>query len=220
MTRFGPFEFDPTRHQLRRDGANVHLGPKAFALLSLLLEAAPRVVSKAELHSRLWPRGAVSDATLVGLVKELRRALDDRNRQQRFIRTIHRVGYALEVPLERVQAPRGSMTAHWLVAADRRLRLASGENVVGRATESDICVDHSTVSRRHALIVVVGAEARIEDLASKNGTSVGGIELTRPTRLRDGDRVAFGHIPFVYRFESAPSTVTQLSRVSSPSSPV
>ena len=47
--------------------------PKAFDLLTLLINAAPHVVPKAELHGRLWPNGVVTDSTLVGLVQEIRR---------------------------------------------------------------------------------------------------------------------------------------------------
>ena len=50
MARFGPFEFDAARRQVTRDGCDVHLTPKAFDLLGVLIEAAPRVVPKAELH--------------------------------------------------------------------------------------------------------------------------------------------------------------------------
>ena len=213
MTRFGRFELDSARHQLRRDGAHVHLGPKAFELLSLLIEASPRVVAKPELHERLWPRGVVSDATLVALVKELRRALDDRDRQSPVIRTVHRVGYAFEQPLEREEPQSTPLTVHWLLTGERRLPLASGENIVGRAAQAQIWVDHPTVSRRHASIVIVGSEARVEDLRSKNGTSVGGTRLAAPLSLRDGDRVTFGQVLFTYRRgDRNPSTVTQLGR--------
>src|ERR671910_547925 len=92
--RFGPFLLDAARRQLFRDSANVHVTPKAFELLLLLVAAAPRVLSKRELHEQLWPGTYVSDATLVGLVKELRRALDDRDPGAPVIRTAHRVGYA------------------------------------------------------------------------------------------------------------------------------
>ena len=217
MTRFGRFELDPARRQLRRDGVHVHLAPKAFELLSRLIEASPRVVAKAELHERLWPRGIVSDATLTGLVKELRRALDDHDRQNRVIRTVHRVGYAFDHPIERSDSQPEALTAHWLLAGERRLPLVSGENIVGRAGQADVWIDHSTVSRRHARIVVAGAEARVEDLASKNGTSVGENKLAAPLILRDGDRVAFGQVLFTYRrVDASPSTVTQMSRVEAP----
>jgi DNA-binding winged helix-turn-helix (wHTH) protein len=213
MTRFGLFELDATRRQLRRDGAPVHLGPKAFKLLSLLVEASPRVVPKTELHECLWPRGVVADATLVALVKELRRALEDRDRLSPMIRTVHRVGYAFEQPVERESVPT-LLAVHWLMAGDRRLPLTNGVNVVGRAVQANVRIDHSTVSRRHARIVVAGAEARVEDLESKNGTSVGGNRLVEPVILRNGDRVAFGQAPFTYRrVDPNPSTVTQVSRI-------
>ena len=50
MALFGSFEFDAARRQLSREGREVHLTPKAFDLLKVLLEAAPRVVPKGELH--------------------------------------------------------------------------------------------------------------------------------------------------------------------------
>ncbi len=98
-TRFGAFVIHPDRRQLLRDGAEVHLTPKAFDLLTLLMDRAPSVVSKAELHRELWPGTFVSDATLVGLVKELRRALRD-DGQEPAIRTAHRVGYAFARPAD------------------------------------------------------------------------------------------------------------------------
>ncbi|MEY2854213.1 MAG: Oxoglutarate dehydrogenase inhibitor, partial [Pseudomonadota bacterium] len=101
MVRFGAFEFDAVSRRLRRDDIDIHLTPKGFDLLGLLVDAAPRVVAKRELHDRLWPGGAVADATLVALVKQLRRALDDHDRESRLIRTVHGVGYALESPLTR-----------------------------------------------------------------------------------------------------------------------
>ena len=64
-----------------RGDAVVHLTAKAFDLLALLVDEAPRVVRKAELHERLWPGTFVSEAALGALVKELRRALEDRDPQ-------------------------------------------------------------------------------------------------------------------------------------------
>lgn len=217
MTQVGRFELDTARRQLRRDGVSVHLGPKAFELLSLLVEASPSVVSKPALHAHLWPRGIVSDATLTALVKELRRALDDRDRSSPMIRTVHRVGYALERSIDRAQLRPRALTVHWLWAGERRLPLASGENIVGRAAQAQVWIDHSTVSRRHARIVVAGSEARVEDLDSKNGTSVGDNELAEPLILRDGDRVTFGQVPCTYRrIDPSPSTVTHVGRVGAP----
>ena len=55
IVRFGSFTFDARRRQvLHADGGLIHLTPKAFDLLGVLLESSPRVVSKAELHERVW----------------------------------------------------------------------------------------------------------------------------------------------------------------------
>jgi DNA-binding winged helix-turn-helix (wHTH) protein len=41
MIRFGTFEFDAQTRRLRREGVEIHLSPKAFELLALLVDAAP-----------------------------------------------------------------------------------------------------------------------------------------------------------------------------------
>jgi DNA-binding winged helix-turn-helix (wHTH) protein len=218
MAQFGSFEFDPARRQLLYAGREVHLTPKAFDLLAILTDAAPRVVPKAELHERLWPNGIVSDATLVGLVKEVRRAFADHDSRADLIRTAHRVGYAFTAPL--VHAHPAAGIWRWLIVKERRVPLAEGENLVGRDPQSAVWLDYATVSRRHARIVVSGTDTILEDLGSKNGTRVGfEPPLTRAVALRNGDRIGFGQV-FVHYRESAAglSTATQLSRLDGVSS--
>jgi hypothetical protein len=196
------------------------LSPKAFALLALLIDAAPRVVSKKELHERLWPGGAVSDATLVALVKQLRRALGDREREKPIIRTVHRIGYAFEGALRPAEEEHAGgaqeagqcKIAGWLVGAGGgRMMLKEGENVVGRAPECDVHLDHLSVSRRHARIVVGARDVLVEDAGSKNGTSVGGERLVYPRRLGDGDEVSFGLVTLTFRASRAgPPTETHV----------
>ena len=94
VVRFGAFTLDAATRRVMRGTLDVHLTRKAFDLLSLLVLDAPRVVTKTQLHDRLWPGTFVGEATLVSLIKELRRALDDRDRTARVIRTVHGVGYA------------------------------------------------------------------------------------------------------------------------------
>jgi DNA-binding winged helix-turn-helix (wHTH) protein len=212
MARFGSFELDSQRRQLLRDDREIHLTPKAFELLSALIETAPRVVTKAELHDRLWPKGIVSDATLVGLVKELRSALADRDRSAPFIRTVHRVGYAFDAPV--VRAVRLAGAARWLIAGERRIALTEGENLIGRDPEAQVCLDHSTVSRRHARLVVSSASTVLEDLGSKNGTTREGVLLTAAVTLHNGDRFVCGDVSLTYRESRAGlPTITQVRRV-------
>jgi DNA-binding winged helix-turn-helix (wHTH) protein len=200
MIRFGTFEFDAQTRRLRREGVEIHLSPKAFELLALLVEAAPRVVAKRELHAKLWQGGAVADATLVALVKQLRRALDDHDRQAPLIRTVHRVGYALESAVVRRERVLSGPTGCWLMAGQRRLPLVAGENIVGRDATAQVRLDDPVVSRRHARIAVNGTGSQIEDLGSKNGTFIDGKGLeARPVTLRDGNRIAFGTVMVTYR---------------------
>lgn len=104
IVRFGTCTFDAHRRQVLRDNGDViHLTPKAFDLLGLLLESAPSVVRKTEFHERLWPGTFVSDATLAGLVKELRRALEDPPGDVPLIRTSYGVGYAFSGALEKIR---------------------------------------------------------------------------------------------------------------------
>jgi DNA-binding winged helix-turn-helix (wHTH) protein len=199
MMRFGRIEFDPVTRRVSCEGVDIHLTPKAFELLAVLLDGAPRVVSKRELHARLWPGGSVADATLVALIKQLRAALDDRDRAAPLIRTVHRVGYALEIVQTSREPARTSVAARWLTMGHRRLSLASGENIVGRDEAANVRIDDPMVSRRHARILVSGSGALIEDLGSKNGTFIEGQPLTAaPMPLRNGIQLAFGTVPVVY----------------------
>jgi DNA-binding winged helix-turn-helix (wHTH) protein len=211
IERFGPFSLDRQRRVLSREGADVHITPKAFDLLLLLIDEAPRVVAKRELHERVWPDTFVSDATLVGVIKELRRALGDRDAAAPIIRTVNRVGYGFARPVAPTTR-RALSTCHWLAGANRRYPLGVGENVIGRDPESAVPLDAASVSRRHARITVGGAAAVLEDLKSKNGTKVGGVVVVEPVTLRDGDRITVGTVPLVYReSEAGLSTETHAS---------
>jgi DNA-binding winged helix-turn-helix (wHTH) protein len=202
MLRFGPFALDAASRRLTRGRAAIHLTPKAFDLLQALATEAPRVVGKSELHERLWPDTFVSDASLVELVKVLRRALDDRNPAMPVIRTAHRIGYALGLEVV-VSTPRRTPVQHWLMIRDGRVALIEGDNVIGRDPEAQVWLDQSGASRRHARIAIDGPSAQLDDLGSKNGTTVGMTPVTGAITLRDGDRIAFGGMAAVYRESSA-----------------
>ena len=202
LMRFGSFALDAARRQLFRGDTPAHLTPMAYALLVLLVTEAPRVLDKQELHRRLWPNTFVSDATLVGLIKELRKALDDRDPQAPVIRTLHRVGYAFCLTVRKAPS-RSSDVWHWLVMRGRRVALHEGDNVVGRDAASDVCLDDPSVSRRHARIIIDPTLTRLEDLGSKNGTTVKGQRVSSPVPVATGDRMVFGSVIAVYRVSGA-----------------
>jgi DNA-binding winged helix-turn-helix (wHTH) protein len=198
IARFGPFTLDSDRRLLTsRTRGDLHLTPKAFDLLALLVAEAPRVVRKTELHERLWPGTFVSDATLAGLVKDIRRALDDHDSDAPLVRTAHGVGYAFAGELDH-PAPRRSDVSHWVVAVGRHIPLGAGQNLVGRDKSAGVCLDAPGVSRSHARIVVEASRASLEDLGSKNGTTLGGKPVTGKVELNDGDHIHFGPVVVVY----------------------
>ena len=76
------------------EGREIHLAPRAFDLLVLLVQARPRAVSKTEIKRRLWPDTHVGAGSLTVLTAELRAALGDDARDPRYIRTVFGHGYA------------------------------------------------------------------------------------------------------------------------------
>ena len=60
----------------------------------------------------------------------------------------------------------------------------------------DIVLSHSTVSRRHARLLLAGGELQVEDLGSTNGTSVDGVPIAAGKRglLHLGTALKFGEI--------------------------
>lgn len=193
--RFGEFLVDSDTRQLLAGEDEIHLSPKAFALLVTLIEQRARAMSKAALEERLWPSTFIGETNLATLVAELRRALDDSPREARYIRTIHRFGYRFIGAVEESPAePHRPATGirMYLSTADQRFPLAEGTTVVGRAADATIRLDTAGVSRHHAQIVIRHGEARIEDLQSKNGTFVKGQQVTTPRLLHDGDDIRVG----------------------------
>jgi DNA-binding winged helix-turn-helix (wHTH) protein len=194
---FGPFTLDVGTRELLRDRRRVHLSPKAFELLLALLDARPRVLSKVELQERLWPGTFVAEANLSNLIAEIRGAIGDRARAPGMIRTVHGFGYAFcgqatTAPASVVAASRSPVC--WLAWGQQRFPLGVGEHIIGRDERADVRLDASTVSRRHARLIVGPHSVQLEDLGSKNGTFRAVDRLTAPAQLSDGDVVRIGSL--------------------------
>ena len=68
---------------------------------------------------------------------------------------------------------------------------------VGRVDGNEVQIVHGSISSRHGELVLEGAEYRVRDLESTNGTRVNDEKITEAL-LQDRDRVQFGQVPFVY----------------------
>ena len=75
--QFGPFLIDVGERTLRRDGELVPLTPKAFDVLSALLEKPGQLITKDELLQKVWPETFVEESNLAYNIFALRKALGD-----------------------------------------------------------------------------------------------------------------------------------------------
>ncbi len=70
-----------------------------------------------------------------------------------------------------------------------RWALDSDELIIGRGKDSGLVVPDRQVSRHHARIRRTDRGYLLEDLGSKNGTHLNGIEVTDGVLLQDGDEI-------------------------------
>lgn len=102
--RFAAFEFNAQTLELRRKGRLVKVRPQSLRLLTLLLERAGELVTRADLHRGLWGQETYVDFDqgVNHCIKELRAALGDAAESPRYIETLARRGYRFIAPVDRV----------------------------------------------------------------------------------------------------------------------
>jgi DNA-binding winged helix-turn-helix (wHTH) protein len=128
--RFDRFRLDPWRGVLARDdGTELHLRPKAFALLKLLLDHPGRLFGREELLEGLWPGVIVTDDSLTQCVGDLRQALGDRAAE--ILRTVPRRGYRLAAEVGYEAAER--YPSRWPPPPLPRRRRSAGSGTAGAA---------------------------------------------------------------------------------------
>jgi TolB-like protein len=93
MFRFGEFELDLDRYELRRGGEVLKTEPRVLEVLNYLIAQRERVVPKEELHDSIWRDVYVSESALTTTIRDARRALDDSPGDARWIRTIYGRGF-------------------------------------------------------------------------------------------------------------------------------
>jgi pSer/pThr/pTyr-binding forkhead associated (FHA) protein len=154
----------------------------------------------------VWGESAVTDDAVRAQVAKLRRVLGDSGGD--LVTMVRREGYRWDgdVQAEAADAPRPVRsviprdTARFrLVLEGREIQLLEGSNLIGRDAESALWIDHASVSRRHARVVVAGGRASLEDLQSKNGTFLRGRRISKPEPLSNGDEIRIGVVKIVFR---------------------
>ncbi|HDL6961290.1 TPA: transcriptional regulator [Yersinia enterocolitica] len=81
-------------HQITQE--QKRLGEYQLKLITVLLEHAGEVLSREKLTHFVWPNRVIGDNSLPNAIHTLRVALGDRNKQQRIIQTIPKMGYLID----------------------------------------------------------------------------------------------------------------------------
>ena len=104
----------------------------------------PKALSKLALQERLWPDTFVVEKNLVNLIGEIRQSLGDDRRHPRFVRTVHRFGYAFHLSAAETAddtTSRRTAVRFRLSWANGHAGLTEGEHVLGRDPNLDLFLD-------------------------------------------------------------------------------
>jgi TolB-like protein/Tfp pilus assembly protein PilF len=108
---FGGYRLEPATGRLWSGEREIHLTPKASAVLVALVSRAGQPVTKDELFATVWNGTPVTDDALGSCVRELRKALGDDAKCPRFIETRHRRGYRFAAPVTDAGERRGPVAS-------------------------------------------------------------------------------------------------------------
>jgi DNA-binding winged helix-turn-helix (wHTH) protein/ATP/maltotriose-dependent transcriptional regulator MalT len=163
--RFGEFEIDEARLELRRSGTPVALQRKAFDLLLHLVRNRERVVSHEEIYAELWPDVAISEDSLHKAVSGARRAVGDAGRRQGVIQTLRGRGLRFVAPVacgDEAAAERGA------APLDRESDFVGRDDVLAAAIEA---VAAARTGRGAVLLIAgepgIGKTRTVQEVASR-----------------------------------------------------
>src|SRR5712691_451894 len=92
--RFSVFEVDLRAGELTKRGLRIRLQEQPFQVLAMLLEKPGELVTREQLHKKLWSQTVVDfDHGLNKAINKIREALGDSAENPRFVETVARRGY-------------------------------------------------------------------------------------------------------------------------------
>jgi len=96
LVRIGEAEIDLEGQRILRNGAVVHVKPKAFQLLAFLIANAGRVYSREQLLDRVWGYDYAGETRTVDVhMHALRRAIEATPASPVALQTVRNIGYVL-----------------------------------------------------------------------------------------------------------------------------
>ena len=76
----------------------------------------------------------------------------------------------------------------------RQVSVNSKRFSIGRTPDNDLAIEHSSLSRRHAVIENFDGQVHLTDCGSQNGTEVNGSAILASAVLHDGDLITLGGV--------------------------
>jgi TolB-like protein/DNA-binding winged helix-turn-helix (wHTH) protein len=200
LYRFGPFELDMAKVELREGGAVRPLERQVFALLALLVENRERLVSKDEIIEKVWEGRIVSESAVSSRVKSIRKALGDDGQTQRYIRTIHRQGFRFvaDVTARHDEPARTTATEaaiHESAASPAIARDAT--SIVSVAIDGTECTENEALAPLRADLLSHPSSAPLQIDVSSHSSSA-------PLRADASSRPSIAVLPFRLMGEAGP----------------
>jgi len=146
---FGSFRVDPDKHRLFRNNELVHLPPKSFETLLVLVQNPGQLLEREELLKTIWAEAFVEDANLTVAVSNLRKALGQDN-EGGYIETVPRVGYRFLADVR-------------VVSAEPKPVIVEKHTLSRRVIEEEVTETPSTTA--HGTLIRSIASNRVSQLA-------------------------------------------------------
>ena len=99
---FGAYRIDVSNNILLQNNEIVHLSPKLFETLLILIEKNGQMVSKEELFNRLWSQTFVEESNLSQNIFQLRKILKNGDQDLNYIETLPKRGYRFTAKVKKV----------------------------------------------------------------------------------------------------------------------
>src|SRR5713101_1101292 len=183
LHRFGPFELDERRFELRRHGKPVAIQRKVLETIAFLVKNPDRLISKDELIEGPWKGTTVSDASLARVIMMARKTLTDRGRLGHLIQTVRGKGYRFLAEVTS-SSTAGSSTTRTDSSSSTTSRSAAdpigNPTFLGRKQELEIMLAAAErAAGGHGNLLLVGGEPGIgkTSLLERFGRTVLGMEI-------------------------------------------
>lgn len=231
--RFADYELNLAAYALRRAGQPVKLEKMPMEVLILLVQRAGALLQRSEIQAALWGADVFvdRDAAINTAIRKIRHALGDDAARPRFVETVVGKGYRFVASVESRPAAshvhvhdstveatnrqpaglRRPFPRYFVTRGKQEFMVEAGETLFGRDPAAGVCIDHPSVSRRHASLSIGAGGAMLRDLGSRNGTFLNGRRVDGSVKIEHGAVIGLGPITLTFVVLAAPASTRSMS---------